>query len=57
MDGVTQRSLMLYTGGMELHELFEHLSEKGSDNDFEAAVRALDKILTRNSILMTNASN
>ena len=34
---------MLYTGGTELYELFKHLSEKGDDNDFEAAVSVLDK--------------
>ena len=39
-DGAVQRSLIFHTGGAQL---YEHLQEKGAENNFEVAVRALDK--------------
>ena len=35
--------MMLHLGGDELFDLFEHLPEKGKDNDYETAVTALNK--------------
>ena len=34
---------MLHFGGVELYELFQLLPNTGSENDFEAAIAALDK--------------
>ena len=42
-DGTVKRSMMLHVGGDELFDLFEHLPEKGGDNDYDAAVTALNK--------------
>ena len=42
-DGAVKRSMMLHVGGDELYDLFEHLPNTGNDDDYDAAVTALNR--------------